>query len=566
MHPRKHSILAIALFVAVSCASAQAPFVSLMGHNNAEEATCMAILPSGPSVHGGRRYVPNSGFESGYIIWEQAANPGNAAFAKTYTFNSGDFEIRAMDAATPNGTLAVVANRSGAGLGSDGVFMHLSSTGSVLAAKSFNSSNIEILHDVKCLGDGSFLVAGQIQNASTQMSAAFITKIGSASSGYPVQWSRVLGSTSGNVWTFDRAVAVELRSDGSILVAGFTDQGATTPEGDVFLWQLNTSGNTLQQLRYTMPPEVRRPFTTDMSIDVLGNVHIVGNAQDANGKLKGFHLHVAPDLITCKYRHLSLVSDSNRDVELRSVSTNGSAPAIWAAGVVDMSTTGTTNQNMEGLLVQFSNQTGLQRSHLIGFEGADALNAVRVELSTVARTSGLSNFPLVSFLNLQGANVLSGRTSVVGNNCNTRDVSLIALPFNPVVSSMFLPIGTVVTVSPASILVGTPTFTSLGVCTGFKMAQDGSLESEEPTLEEVAYEVNAPLIFPNPARSIATLRMPEQSGAHAAQLFDISGKLVREFLAGSTETEIDLNGLRPGLYILQVQSSQDIHRLKLMVE
>lgn len=556
--------LAVTLSGLVAQLRAQTPIYSVMGQSSAEEANCVAVLNSTASVFGGRRYTPNSGNKLGYVIWERASTPGVADFAKTYTTNSGDFEIVAIDAALPTGTVAVVANRGGAGVGRDGIFMHLSSTGSVLFSRTFNSSNNEYLTDVKCMSDGGFVVTGRIENASTQLSASFATKFGPSSANYPVVWKRVLGATTGGTQTFDRAVAADERADGSILIAGFTDQGASTPEGAVYLWLLDAAGNSLQQWRYSLPPAVSRPFVSDMRVLSTGAIQVIGNSLNGLGGFKGFQMQIAADFLSANYFELVLVEEPNRSIELRSLDARGSSPNIWAAGVIDMPSS--TTHEYEGLVVQFSPLSTLMRAHLVGFPGDDALNGIRIESTNGLRTGGLTNKTASPILNMTGVNVLNSRTNAVGNNCNTQDVNLYANPFVVTLSTMSLPVGTAITISSVTITLGTPIVAGTNVCAGAKMADYGSPEQEGEQIEEMTYEVTGPVVFPNPTRSTATLRLPEQKGPTPVQFFDIAGKLVREFTAASTETPIDLSGLRPGLYILQVQSVSDIHRLKLMVE
>ncbi|MFN8396293.1 MAG: T9SS type A sorting domain-containing protein [Bacteroidia bacterium] len=558
-----HRTLALIMMALPWPLLSQSPIFSVMGNTITEEANCMTILNSTASVFGGRRFTPNFGNKTGYVIWERPSSPGVADFARTYSVNSGDFEIRAMDAALPVGSIAVVANRTGAGVARDGYFMHISSTGTVLHSKTFNSSNNEFLTDVKCMSNGSFVVTGTIENASTQRSASFATRIGPASANYPVLWSRVLGSTTGSTQTFDRAVAADERPDGSILIGGFTNQGASTPEGEIYLWHLDAVGATQSQFRYRMPPDVHTPFPSDMRSLGNGDVQIVGSALDSNGVFKGFQMQIGSDFLTASFNQLNLVDDPSRAIELRSIDAIGSSPTIWAAGLIDMPSSN-THEN-EALLVQFSPLTGLMRSHALGFTGEDALRGIKIESTNGVRAGGLTVKTASPFLNLTGVNVLNTRTNAVGNNCNARDVSLMATPFDVTISSMFLPVTNSLTISSVSITVGTPVATGTNSCSGAKMAYDAP-EAGEPAIEEMIYEVSAPTVFPNPARSNATLRLLEANSSASVQLYDISGKLVRELMASSTETQIDLGGLRPGLYLLQVQDKDNLHSLKLMVE
>ncbi|MFD2719527.1 PQQ-dependent sugar dehydrogenase [Hymenobacter monticola] len=71
-------------------------------------------------------------------------------------------------------------------------------------------------------------------------------------------------------------------------------------------------------------------------------------------------------------------------------------------------------------------------------------------------------------------------------------------------------------------------------------------------------------IFPNPARRQATVRLPVVA-THLA-ISDLAGHVVRTLQPAGLETELDLNGLRAGTYLVQVESHAGRATRKLVLE
>jgi hypothetical protein len=58
------------------------------------------------------------------------------------------------------------------------------------------------------------------------------------------------------------------------------------------------------------------------------------------------------------------------------------------------------------------------------------------------------------------------------------------------------------------------------------------------------------LIYPNPAKGYITIRHQATSGSSQIQLIDMQGSVIRTFILGlnTTQTKVDLTGLKPGIY------------------
>jgi hypothetical protein len=61
-------------------------------------------------------------------------------------------------------------------------------------------------------------------------------------------------------------------------------------------------------------------------------------------------------------------------------------------------------------------------------------------------------------------------------------------------------------------------------------------------------------IYPNPAKSYLTIRLPPTANHLTLKLFDISGKMIKEIVAPTDKNEIKipLKGINPGIYFLQL--------------
>jgi hypothetical protein len=95
-----------------------------------------------------------------------------------------------------------------------------------------------------------------------------------------------------------------------------------------------------------------------------------------------------------------------------------------------------------------------------------------------------------------------------------------------------------------------------------QMDTDGTAHPSDPvTVRMTASRVALEGTFPNPARERATVRfsVPDDSGDDevALRLFDVLGRQVRTVAAGAMtgrqERSVDVSGLSPGLYLLQLE-------------
>ena len=60
-------------------------------------------------------------------------------------------------------------------------------------------------------------------------------------------------------------------------------------------------------------------------------------------------------------------------------------------------------------------------------------------------------------------------------------------------------------------------------------------------------------VYPNPAKSFFTLRLPQSNGREQIKIFDVTGKVVKELeSSGNRELRISLDGIKNGVYFVRV--------------
>ncbi len=93
--------------------------------------------------------------------------------------------------------------------------------------------------------------------------------------------------------------------------------------------------------------------------------------------------------------------------------------------------------------------------------------------------------------------------------------------------------------------------------------EDYSVEISDPTATGVLQE-QTPMIWPNPANRQVRIR----SGANIQQywLYDYTGRMLIMGKVASQTAAVDISGIKPGIYLLRIQSGNAIHTRQLIVE
>jgi len=60
-------------------------------------------------------------------------------------------------------------------------------------------------------------------------------------------------------------------------------------------------------------------------------------------------------------------------------------------------------------------------------------------------------------------------------------------------------------------------------------------------------------VYPNPAKTYFTLRLPHSADHEQIKIYDVSGKVVKELeSSGNRELRVSLDGINPGVYFVRV--------------
>jgi uncharacterized protein (TIGR02145 family) len=83
---------------------------------------------------------------------------------------------------------------------------------------------------------------------------------------------------------------------------------------------------------------------------------------------------------------------------------------------------------------------------------------------------------------------------------------------------------------------------------------DNLVGIDETDLEQIQ-------IYPNPVISILTVKMPQNSIASSYQIYDLSGKQLKQGQIELNLTTIDISELENGIYIIKFEDFPEIHRI-----
>lgn len=460
--------------------------LQFIGDNDTEVATAIAIARDKSSVIGGSTTTA-AGTKDAFIAWQDRNQASALRLGKTYSLGNGDLEIAAIDTAQPNGSIAIVANRTGGNGNPDALFLHLSSTGGILGSRFWAGSTEETLNDVLVLPDGSFIVVGRIRGSDVT-SRSFVARVGNSSQNYSLVWARTLGELAGFPSAADEAVAVKQLPDGSLLVCGFTDQGASTSQGATFLWQLDGAGNTLALKRLTMSP-LLRPAPADMTILPNGAIAICGNSNfNSFGPIrKGWICRLDPNLTNPVLRTVAYTGGTaDQHLELRSIDSHPGSSQFWVAGNITVPTeTGTDN---EGLLMGFNEFLTPTFSSAVGFPGEERLNAIKLVASgslVTARAVGFSDRTHARFLNMSNGDSFLVFAGDDGSACSGLEFFSIQLKVATVtLANISMTTNNSMTTVQVLPISGTYAPSTISGCNPLRLAGSSDQSDEEQESEE----------------------------------------------------------------------------------
>jgi hypothetical protein len=61
-------------------------------------------------------------------------------------------------------------------------------------------------------------------------------------------------------------------------------------------------------------------------------------------------------------------------------------------------------------------------------------------------------------------------------------------------------------------------------------------------------------MYPNPAKDFTSIELPPQTEEARIQIYDVSGRKVKETALSVTNNKIDLSGLNAGMYLMNIKT------------
>jgi len=71
-------------------------------------------------------------------------------------------------------------------------------------------------------------------------------------------------------------------------------------------------------------------------------------------------------------------------------------------------------------------------------------------------------------------------------------------------------------------------------------------------------------VFPNPATNVLHVQLPSTDNDHVIKIFDVMGKQVAEQKVTAFETNFDIGGLAPGMYVVTIVSDKQVITRKIV--
>jgi hypothetical protein len=94
------------------------------------------------------------------------------------------------------------------------------------------------------------------------------------------------------------------------------------------------------------------------------------------------------------------------------------------------------------------------------------------------------------------------------------------------------------------------------------------VEAGESTSSEELALSNETVVYPNPASTQVNIKLPDSLNGAVSnlKLLDIYGKRLAVFTVNGIHSELDISGLVPGVYFIQVQNGEYSFQKKLVVD
>lgn len=561
--------VALSLFAFACSAGAQAQIISASFEHYTPQDDFpfrMAFQPAtgGTLMTGATKNT--SGINMGIVMEEEHTINGNLTFVRAFQPTSGfDYVANAVDVNPVDNTIAVAGYERVNANGFTAIhFQHLNSAGIVLHDKVFQSPTYSATSTcVKALYDGSFIIGGVAQSGNNRYS--FLARIGAAPS-YNVVWTRIIGKLAPGPGAQDAAIAIEQLDANRIAVAGNTSNFASSFNfSEPYIFTVTLDQGLIPEFFTYKVTGLSGMSITDMAKLPGGNYALVGNAITSAGERNAFLLTVGNDLSAGTYREV-LQSNATKVEQIFGVAAQSANNEFMMVGAIENVNPSNPANARDGFLVRFgstgtiietksvpSQQDNELRDVIVLGNGQYHAFGFRTRLSTEAQP-GKAYYSLL----IPPNPVFCDHSQIVTTSV-TRTITR---------TSRVADGGTVFPFSTSGLPTVNVTFTSNFKCRVLPRmaAAEYSLSEEEllaTSLVDEPVNLQASLLFPNPAQGEVTLRIPAADSPAFLLLTDAAGHVLRRLDDLAAETAIDLSGLSAGVYFVNVfqGTEQKTHRL-----
>lgn len=74
------------------------------------------------------------------------------------------------------------------------------------------------------------------------------------------------------------------------------------------------------------------------------------------------------------------------------------------------------------------------------------------------------------------------------------------------------------------------------------------------TLGNTDFDLASFKMYPNPAKDFTTIELPSHTDNVGIQIYDVSGRKVKETILSATDNKVDLSGLNSGMYLMHIKT------------